>query len=1830
MWILSTLGSLALTAYRAAPAVKSISKAITTPKKTSSGGSFVSKTKPTSTNNDEYSKLMKSITPTLESLDDNTPMTIWWDYVEARKWVTTGIWFWEGQTVDSIMKGYDVPAYRTPEKENPLYRKAIDEVKAIENNSSYDVKRAKELDSSWTDWFTGVSRIFSNTKNIDWKSISEIKIARDKAVRDVVDFKNPNSTLHKTFKNNIEQQGYNYEKDFSQYVSDVKSTTEPIKWNVGWMKDYVNEERWFRGLRTLPIINAAVDKISWGEYNKYLDAIDQAKAEWDTWIIEDWTTPTANLLGWALLYWGIGKAVNIGTVGMLNEWGFAIGWRVGWAMVTSANRIRAIEQASPTLYAIAVDNPLTTVVDYWVTKSLGWKYSGEDVAQALITGTALPIVLKWATSSLWGIWKWLTTKSLNEIDSQVSKLTKDGAMTNNDAIIKVASEYEIEPWKTIMDAMEEANVSPRNTISPEETRASFSQRWVSTSSISSKKISTVLNNLNKKINDAMGKEDSIGGGYWELWESWKAIQAKAAIVSKLDEAKIVDGKTADEIIKEWLESNGLKYTASKWDVPIREWEVLDDALHNPRFSGSKLKDAEDMDTVGEAINGSERTTPRLQEIASARADVSVWTKDAETQVRTVASKAGIDIDERKLLTKVDDGEGWTTFVLNKKYAEDVLYRAEVRSSWYAPARSTALARTKRLISEGTTTLRKGMNNFSRTLKLGSLEWKRMVEKNGDELYNSSSYSHLPTSTRRRIIDTALKSNDGSISSLEKRIAIADEKLHIATFNKLEKDVDDMIKDIKNKSKSRTKKNTIDIGKEEEMILAYNDFAEAKLNGDLVWMKNVYDNLRLFAKEGRSIYKEDLAIRKESTRISTNNVLTEMELQWIDEFEARIVNTPSSGTAGQRKWLASSVGQFFEDMLPTHEQFVRYFGKDSVITQKMYKVFSSAESNTQLVSHKLMWNWQSTFKAIKKWITGDDDSLIQQYTLWRNSKSTFNTKQWVLSGHDYNMKNDMIGYYDKNWNPQIITVRDGDKFRLKNSDKIKSWEYIDFWSKTANEVQKEDFLNKMYKRFDSLYDSSKDFKNWEDYFRNHFDANGKKNASVMRRVYNKKMDIVDMYNPIYIHGKSHSDLNLWEVGDLMGESFRETIDASHTLSRIWPWQDVRMVLDFATLLERHVNGSVHWWNMIEHLNEAEAMLRMMKKWKSFIRNAWDADDVIAKEMWFGSKDWADPYATMMGKWDVFTSNAQAKWERLMTPEVDRFLSENLRKFATRSGSISGAWVQLTQNKTLGQFMWRAYKTMLTWWTTGAKQVLSDIDISTLAGAKNWATSTRSIWLHGNFSFLLDESGHLLDRQAERFSGAHGKKIKIMWARWVDEKIFDALDVPADLILGNVIKWVDGWMSWKALLGWISKVLDERYPNLHTAWGDLNLRSIKEKLTKVSYVDWVRVIDDSEWKSVLADGELFMHQVMGSNSMIDDALGSKWPLGKMVQFMGKAATNRVIAHWDSIVHNSMKRQLAWRVVDGDSANKARTLAYWITGSAVATAYSEWLKSMNNSYDVWSWKTSEADAAKKTNPVMEILNKQDADSFIAFWNAWFESQFFQPQTTLDVLKGYEWVSNAIKDYGKQESTEWKIRAGWAILSSIVPVHGRVTDAFKKWVNDLTWFDMRRSGLNDSQKSWANVKKAYGDKFDELTQSQKDELIAQQNKINEYNQKNSKTPDVKEEFLKSISKRKLSEEEFMQELAKNPQVRSSLKNDKELKALYNSHTTSTAKTSWERDSLLMGKPLKTVYDLEIVPMAESWDFKWAFERIKEMRRKWIIKSDKGAIQMMDSLKELHSRKSK
>ena len=118
-WILSTIGSLAIKKYVVNPTAKTLAKAITPKTQKSTGGSSVKKPEP---------DINKIVTPTLESLSDSTPLTIWWESVSERKWVTTWIWFGEWQTVDTIQKGYNVPSYTTQKKQNPLYAKAVEEV----------------------------------------------------------------------------------------------------------------------------------------------------------------------------------------------------------------------------------------------------------------------------------------------------------------------------------------------------------------------------------------------------------------------------------------------------------------------------------------------------------------------------------------------------------------------------------------------------------------------------------------------------------------------------------------------------------------------------------------------------------------------------------------------------------------------------------------------------------------------------------------------------------------------------------------------------------------------------------------------------------------------------------------------------------------------------------------------------------------------------------------------------------------------------------------------------------------------------------------------------------------------------------------------------------------------------------------------------------------------------------------------------------------------------------------------------------------------------------------------------------------------------------------------------------------------------------------------------------------------------------------------------------------------------------------------------------------------------------------------------------------------
>lgn len=100
-----------------------------------------------------------------------------------------------------------------------------------------------------------------------------------------------------------------------------------------------------------------------------------------------------------------------------------------------------------------------------------------------------------------------------------------------------------------------------------------------------------------------------------------------------------------------------------------------------------------------------------------------------------------------------------------------------------------------------------------------------------------------------------------------------------------------------------------------------------------------------------------------------------------------------------------------------------------------------------------------------------------------------------------------------------------------------------------------------------------------------------------------------------------------------------------------------------------------------------------------------------------------------------------------------------------------------------------------------------------------------------------------------------------------------------------------------------------------------------------------------------------------------------------------------------------------MSGDAKNKIRTMGYWVTGSLVATAYTEWMKSLNQGYDEWSGKKEVGSA--KENPFIALATKKDAESFANFTSAWIESQFFMPQTTFDVTESMKSIKDASADF-------------------------------------------------------------------------------------------------------------------------------------------------------------------------------------------------------------------------
>ena len=83
----------------------------------------------------------------------------------------------------------------------------------------------------------------------------------------------------------------------------------------------------------------------------------------------------------------------------------------------------------------------------------------------------------------------------------------------------------------------------------------------------------------------------------------------------------------------------------------------------------------------------------------------------------------------------------------------------------------------------------------------------------------------------------------------------------------------------------------------------------------------------------------------------------------------------------------------------------------------------------------------------------------------------------------------------------------------------------------------------------------------------------------------------------------------------------------------------------------------------------------------------------------------------------------------------------------------------------------------------------------------------------------------------------------------------------MVLGNVVKGFDSLASSSAWMAGASDFLSKNFPELHTSGKEIDLNRIKEKLPP------------DEWRELVTQSEIFMSKVVGSNAVVDAALGSK---------------------------------------------------------------------------------------------------------------------------------------------------------------------------------------------------------------------------------------------------------------------------------------------------------------------------------------------------------------------
>lgn len=637
--------------------------------------------------------------------------------------------------------------------------------------------------------------------------------------------------------------------------------------------------------------------------------------------------------------------------------------------------------------------------------------------------------------------------------------------------------------------------------------------------------------------------------------------------------------------------------------------------------------------------------------------------------------------------------------------------------------------------------------------------------------------------------------------------------------------------------------------------------------------------------------------------------------------------------------------------------------------------------------------------------------------------------------------------------------------------------------------------------------------------------------------------------------------------------------------------VKINTDFTSNILAHVQTATYWDNMIEPVIRMDKLHTKLKTWK--------VDDSFLSE-------------SEIFDMDRFMKLSQGSTENIhLSREADQFLSAHIGKIATQWWNLRH---ELENNAfaLVSKSQWFIIPQILGGPKTAAKQLSSIADTAAYAGTKNAMSGWRGMTNLDNLSVAMKDAGYLADRmppwltnEGEGALFATKGNLKLSTRASIKRQEF------LSMTFGNLIKTTDWFASFNAWLSGMSKYLDEVHPNVHKAWASLNLSDVKAKLSP------------QEYRDAIAASEKFMTKIMGSTHAVDQWVGSQSILSKGVFFLWKTGLNHTMYLFEQAKYIFGKNpNIGW----WQRAAHAASMAI-----SIASTYAYWkaLDYTFNKVDVYFGTKTEEEVGKYRDIKWRIIEDP------SFWRKVYEEttyamnmMFISPSAWLSLTEGYQGLITQWEAIVKAPTVARKaeelayLTVGW-----LGWVNQFYTNFARKELSDASGKDFTKVGNKEYDSIVSSIIKDVEDNGGKLpTWDKMQKLIDTQRVIKKSSAEvsaNSKAKkDSKELFIdwfKSKYGENFTKADFGSYIKDNKDWLKNLgiTKESEVISLLTSAELTRAKSKWEENSLLMGKPAQVIFDVKVKPYLDNWDKEGAKEELKRLMKEWVVKNQSWAEQI-------------